>query len=66
MLDYFNFHDVRVSGPLMVYGFSNGPATQPIFHVDKLTYHDITSIYTVARHSKRNSLASDYHLNLGI
>ena len=50
----------------MVYGFSNGPATQPIVHMDNLVHHDKTSTYTVARLSKRNSLASNYHWNLRI
>ena len=57
---------LRVSGPLMVYGFSNGPATQPIVHMDNLVHHNKTSTYTVARLSKRNSLASNYHWNLRI
>ena len=52
---------LQVSGPLMVYGFSNGPATQPIVHMDNLVHHNKTSTYTVARLSKRNSLASNYH-----
>ena len=57
---------IQVSGPLMVYGFSNGPATQPIVHMDNLVHHNKTSTYTVARLSKRNSLASNYHWNLRI